>query len=329
MSKDFRVFLVLVLAIFIAAPATHAAVPNLLAWQGVALDSTDAPLGDGMYTFHFAIYSDGIAGDSLWGESQTVAVENGVLNVLLGSVVPLSESVFDEPVRYLQVQFETQTPYVPRTRIVSVGYAFRVGGIDGAVGGTVLNELEVLGTQSALLDMNASGDGSVVLPSDAISSSEISDEPGMAAGVRSGIIPGIGASYVQLADVSANFPVPGYVMVISEGTFSAIATRIRLNSRLQDNGSDIASWTWDGGASDQGYDHHQHQVYTGAVSAGPHSFTLSVSQPSGSVTAHDAKVTVLFFPTAYGSVDAPAAGLFGPFGTSSSGDQSTPAGRER
>lgn len=329
MSKILQVVSVLVLVILCLAPTTSAAVPNLMAWQGVALDSTDAPLSDGVYTFHFAIYSEDVAGDSLWGESQTVPVENGVLNVLLGRVVPLSQAVFDEPIRFLQVQFETQPAYVPRTRIVSVGYAFRVGGIDGAAGGTILDQLEVLGTQTALLDMNASGDASVVFPSDAISSPEISDEPGMAAGERSGVIPGIASTYVQLAEVSATFPSSGYVMVISEGTFSATAIRIRLNGRLQDNGVDVANWVWDGGAADQGYDHHQHQVYTGSVSAGPHTFTLSASQPSGTVTAHDAKVTVLFFPTAYGTVDAPAAGLFGPFGTSSPGGSLPPAGQER
>jgi len=131
------------LVLLTAVPIAVAAVPSQLAWQGVAIDEDGNPLAAGLYTFHFAIYSDDVGGDSLWGESQTVPVEDGVLNVLLGSGVPIPDSAFAGEARYLQVQFEIQAPYVPRTKIVSVGYAFRASSVDGASGGTITSAIQV------------------------------------------------------------------------------------------------------------------------------------------------------------------------------------------
>jgi hypothetical protein len=140
-----RTLAILFVAIFMAVTAAtvSAAVPQQLAWQGVAIDEDGNPLAAGLYTFHFAIYSADVGGDSLWGESQTVPVENGVLNVLLGTSVPIPDSAFAGEGRYLQVQFESQAPYVPRTKIVSVGYAFRASSVDGAAGGTITSAVQV------------------------------------------------------------------------------------------------------------------------------------------------------------------------------------------
>ena len=143
----FRISLTLTVLVLMASWASPAAaaIPNLLAWQGVALDSTDAPLADGDYTIHFAIYNHPTAGDSLWGETHLVVIEDGVINVFLGMVVPIPDSAFADPPTYLQVQFELEAPYVPRTQIVSVGYAFRVGSIDGAMGGALSGPLTAAG----------------------------------------------------------------------------------------------------------------------------------------------------------------------------------------
>jgi hypothetical protein len=137
MRARMTIFCLTGLLLLLAAVPAVATVPNLLAWQGVALDSTDSPLADGSYMFSFSIWSAGDGGDSLWGESQVVNVMNGVLSILLGESVPIPDSVFSQPNRWLQVQFESEAPYDPRTRIVSVAYAMRVGTLDGASGGQV------------------------------------------------------------------------------------------------------------------------------------------------------------------------------------------------
>ena len=80
--------LIVVSALFIALGkgTAYADIPNLLAWQGVALDSLDQPLADGTYQFTFSIWDDGATGTMLWDEVQNITVENGVLNVLRGNV---------------------------------------------------------------------------------------------------------------------------------------------------------------------------------------------------------------------------------------------------
>ena len=103
----------LVLALCVST--VRADVPNLLGWQGVVLDSLDQPITSGEYSMYFAVYSDAVGGDSLWGESQLVMVQDGVANVLLGSSVPLPDTLFDDSLRFLQVQFETNH----RTRLAS------------------------------------------------------------------------------------------------------------------------------------------------------------------------------------------------------------------
>lgn len=164
---------ILVFCLIVAiCPSAFATVPHLLAWQGVALDSLDVPLADGSYLFTFSIWSAGAGGDSLWGESRIINLENGVLNVLLGDSLPIPDSVFNLPNRWLQVQFESEAPYSPRTRIVSVGYAFRVNSLDGAQGGTVSSNIDLKafatvprfrvfreGTSTVIGELTGSGSG--------------------------------------------------------------------------------------------------------------------------------------------------------------------------
>jgi len=384
--------------LLLGGQASRAAVPNQLAWQGVALDSTNIPLADGHYTFHFAIYSDDVGGDSLWGESQSVQVENGVLNVLMGRNTPIADSVFSGPARFLQVQFEDQVPYLPRTRIVSVGYAYRTNSIDGAQAGLITGDLTVtggveadgitvpgtalpgaqaveaalpavqaqsgaeggqvdiydesgapvlmlggdpdgaggqlsvasdplfergiildgdangsgeprfaiIGTSGALeLDMS-SGDVSLVLPPGAINADVIADEPGVATGVQDGAINDIRDDFVGLATATATFPAEGYALIVAEGTFRNHFPFSWLDGRLIENGAVAAEFYWDPGDADFFFDQRQSYLQVTAVSAGTHTYELHVRQTIGRSDAVDGKLTVLYFPTSYGSIVAQA-----------------------
>lgn len=141
--------LALGLAVLALTTGARADIPQELAWQGVVLDSNNVPLSDGVYTFHFRIYEDDVSGVPLWNETQAVTVTSGVLNVLLGHLIPIPDSVFSGPARFLEVQFEDQAAYVPRTRVVSVGYAYRTASVDGALAGGLSGDLAVDGGISA------------------------------------------------------------------------------------------------------------------------------------------------------------------------------------
>lgn len=382
------------LALFVmaaAAPALHAAVPHLLAWQGVALDSNSVPVTDSTYGFTFRIYDDGISGNLLWQESQLVTTENGVLNVLLGTNNPVPDSVFDGPTCYLEVQFGAEPPYTPRTQIVSVGYAYRTNSVDGAIGGTIAGDvtlkadssvsgfylrqqfaptvagaltvtnngghlnmydgngsptarletdandgaggqfvvwdrpeqtagfaiydenfgspgnsfvMQLLGdSSSADINSNATGNGSVVFSPDAIDASEMFDEPGLASGPQSSGT--VTTTQATVASATASFPSSGYVVVICEATFRANAASNYIIGRLYENGGLKSTWWWDPGDVDGFYDQRQTYVYTGSVSAGAKTYTLDLYTSAGTADFTSTKVTVMYFPTSYGTVNTP------------------------
>lgn len=100
-----------------------AAVPSLINYQGVLKDSVGVPYnGDAAMIFSF--WDDSTSGDQLWEETQSiVSVSHGLFNVLLGSSVPIPDSVFSQPTTWFQV-IANGRQLSPRRRIVSVGYAF-------------------------------------------------------------------------------------------------------------------------------------------------------------------------------------------------------------
>lgn len=384
--------LVACVVVMASAGAVWADIPQELAWQGVVLDSNNIPLSDGVYNFHFRIFADDVGGSPLWTESQAVTVHSGVLNVLLGKLSPIPDSVFGGPARFLEVQFESQVPYVPRTRVVSVGYAYRTASVDGALSGELSGDLDVqgnvaatgfsvipppggldavggpsvdiqldpqgglvklndelaqvlvfagpdadgeggqisvasnpAGTTGILLEGNSSGSGephlaivgsqsalnfdlkpggeiSLILPPGTVTSDQIKDESGVASGVQPGAIVDIEDTYRSLASATATFPSDGYVVVISEATMRGGATESWIDGRLREDGTNAAHWFWDAGDLDKWYDQRQTYTHAQAVDSGTHTFELQLRQPRGKVDAVDARVTLIFVPTAYGLI---------------------------
>ncbi|MBI4676482.1 MAG: hypothetical protein HY748_02745, partial [Elusimicrobia bacterium] len=105
-------------------------VPAMMNFQGRLTDSLNNPL-DGPYDFNFKIFDDPTAGTQLWEESQPgVAVANGVLAVRLGSVTPLTTSVFYNGAAYLEIKVGTDV-LSPRERLITSPYAFGAKLLEG------------------------------------------------------------------------------------------------------------------------------------------------------------------------------------------------------
>lgn len=125
-------FLSLAIFIFIFAFSTfsYAGVPQMINYQGKLTDTSGVLIcedgGPAYLKMEFTIYSNSINDDSLWKEvHDSVRVEFGVFSVLLGSINPIPDSVFNGDVRYLGVKVEDDFEMSPRKAIVSVGYAFK------------------------------------------------------------------------------------------------------------------------------------------------------------------------------------------------------------
>ena len=116
-------FAVVLLGLFLAASAQGQS--PMINYQGKLTDIEGQPL-DGTVSIQFSIYSQETGGTALWAETQSsLSVQNGIFNVLLGSVNPLPESLFDGHERWLGLRVGSDAEMSPRQQIVSVGYALR------------------------------------------------------------------------------------------------------------------------------------------------------------------------------------------------------------
>jgi hypothetical protein len=143
-----KVILTVSLALVILGTASMATadVPPQINYQGHLTDDSGAPL-DTVISMTFTVYNDSSMGSLvLWTETQTgVEVGAGLFDVLLGSVTPIPDTVFASDWTWLGIQIGSDPEIAPRTKLVTVPYAFRVATVDGATGGTVEGDLEVMG----------------------------------------------------------------------------------------------------------------------------------------------------------------------------------------
>lgn len=132
-------YLGLIVGLAVAAPAAEAAVPPLINYQAYLTDDGGTPLM-GTADLEFAIYDSSATGTVLWLESHpSVSIDEGVISVVLGSVVAIDPSIFETGNCWLETRVDA-VPVTPRRPFVSVPYALRAqvaetaltGGGDGA-----------------------------------------------------------------------------------------------------------------------------------------------------------------------------------------------------
>jgi len=107
-----------------AAPSAAPDVPQLISYQGRLTDAAGNPL-TGDYDVRFCLYAAPTGGSALWCEQTTVPVNDGVFSVLLGSITPIPDPLFDGSDLYLGVKVGGDDEMTSRRRVVSVGYAYR------------------------------------------------------------------------------------------------------------------------------------------------------------------------------------------------------------
>lgn len=109
-----------------------AAVPTHVAIQGKLTDAGGSPLPAGQKNFTFRIFDDSLGGTEIWpvggGEDQFINSDaSGLWIAAVGTVIPLTESVFSDTARWLEVKVDGTV--MPRIRLTSVPYAHRVGAV--------------------------------------------------------------------------------------------------------------------------------------------------------------------------------------------------------
>ena len=124
LRKSF-VLLVVGTVIFFLCSVSSADVPDSINYEGKLTTATGGCVNDTVQ-MTFSIYPDTLGSPADWTETQTeVIVKEGIFNVLLGSVNPIPDTVFDGSTKYLGVQVESDPEMRPLKPMVSVAYAFR------------------------------------------------------------------------------------------------------------------------------------------------------------------------------------------------------------
>ncbi len=132
---------------------SFAAAPSQVTVQGKLTNAGGAPLSAGIKQFTFKIYDAATNGNEVWpggaGESQYVISDAaGLWTATLGAVTPLTDPVFADSVRWLEIRVTDgiiPLTTLPRVRLVTGPYAHRVSTVDGASGGSILGSLSVGG----------------------------------------------------------------------------------------------------------------------------------------------------------------------------------------
>jgi len=282
-ENDMRLFRILRGLLFITvllgfAVTIHAEIPGLMNYQGRLTNTAGEAVADGEHDVTFKLYDE--SETVLWEESHTVATADGLFTVQLGSNgSPLNAELFDCTECRLGITVGEDPEISPRTRLTTVPYAFKSGSVDGM-----------------------------------IQSSGITDEPGVAAFS--------GAYYIYLDDQvfteacsrTINCPASGYVLAIANARIATLPQHTYgVDSYATVGISDVPNAL----PGNQDLDFHIDSIIPTGVysmpiglssmftveSAGSYTYYLVAYEYSGSISLADFQFNLVYFPTAYGTVD--------------------------
>lgn len=124
--------IVVILWFIIAVSASNLAqIPRTLNYQGVLAGSEGTLVPDDDYNITFTLYGSSDAAAGIWSETQTVHVENGIFNVILGSVTPL-DLLFDNQY-WIGISINGGDELSPRIMLTSSAYSFNVINIPDSI----------------------------------------------------------------------------------------------------------------------------------------------------------------------------------------------------
>ena len=133
----------------------YAHVPQLINYQGMLSDAEGEPV-DGPLSIQFTIWDAAVEGTSLWTETQSVTLSDGVFNVLLGSSTAIPFNVFDGNIRYLAIKIGDDPELTPRRTLVSVAYAYKADDaqkLEGQSASSFLNSTNDYGRSGVASDL--------------------------------------------------------------------------------------------------------------------------------------------------------------------------------
>jgi len=195
--------------------------------------------------------------------------------------------------------------FIDRNNINDIGFE-----VNGNYLGTESARVEVNGaSRSIVLDTSVAGNDSVALPVDAIESTEVLDEPGVA-GYASDSIYFFGTPLAAILSRTITVPESGYCFVIATGQANCnhspgTTSRLYLGvsdtaDSLPDNQDVLLKINASAGLGLWGHPVTVHGMFT--VSPGSNTFYFLGQEDGGDWTITNMQLSVMYFPTAYGTV---------------------------
>jgi len=137
----------------------NAEIPLTTTYQGYLTDSGGNPV-DGSVNMTLKVYDVASGGSPLWTETHTgVNVNDGVFNLIVGEITPLSPYMLDGP-GYLGITVGSDSEMTPRQRFTSTLFAFRAGVADDGQNVQVPFELSgSIPTPGSIIKGTNNGDG--------------------------------------------------------------------------------------------------------------------------------------------------------------------------
>ena len=129
---------------FFSAPNSSFALPNsTLSYQGRLTDTSGNVVANGTYSIRFAIYDTESDSSSLWTETKTVAVTNGIFSTTLGDNTSLTLN-FNDATYYLGIKVGSDAEMTPRRQIGAAPFAINCKRLDGKPAGRGANDILTL-----------------------------------------------------------------------------------------------------------------------------------------------------------------------------------------
>ncbi|HPO62857.1 MAG TPA: hypothetical protein PK762_07215 [Candidatus Kapabacteria bacterium] len=123
--------------IFLFLNISYSQIPQTVSWQGVIEDNEGNNLS-GSHNITVKLYEQASGGTQVWSEQhQNIEVDNGLVNLILGSVTPLAISF--EKQYWLELTVDNSTP-LPRIKLNSVPYSL----YSAKASGIIVNDSIVL-----------------------------------------------------------------------------------------------------------------------------------------------------------------------------------------
>jgi len=125
--KKIALVLFIIIGMAYFSVLAFADVPRVINYQGRFTDKDDNPL-TGNYLVTFRFYDVDAENNALWEEGHILTINNGMFNVLLGSINPLDIDFGKD--LWLGIEVASDGEMTPRIKLASSAYAFNAQTID-------------------------------------------------------------------------------------------------------------------------------------------------------------------------------------------------------